>query len=43
MGTSPGLTTGSVQSRNPVLYIEFRKDARPVDPGPWWSEGVKEG
>lgn len=43
MGTRPGLTTGSVQSRNPVLYIEFRKDARPVDPGPWWSEGVKEG
>jgi septal ring factor EnvC (AmiA/AmiB activator) len=33
----------SAQSRNPVLYIEFRKDARPFDPDPWWSEGVKEG
>jgi septal ring factor EnvC (AmiA/AmiB activator) len=20
----------------PVLYIEFRKDGTPVDPGPWW-------
>jgi len=43
MGNSPGLAAGSVQSRNPVLYIEFRKDARPIDPDPWWSEGVKEG
>ena len=30
-------------SRSPSLYIEFRKDARPVDPDPWWSQGVKEG
>jgi septal ring factor EnvC (AmiA/AmiB activator) len=21
---------------NPVLYIEFRKDGVPIDPGPWW-------
>jgi septal ring factor EnvC (AmiA/AmiB activator) len=27
----------------PVLYVEFRKDGTPVDPGPWWanSEGEK--
>ncbi len=27
----------------PVLYVEFRKDGIPVDPGPWWaaSEGEK--
>ena len=27
----------------PVLYIEFRKDGVPVDPGPWWAanEGQK--
>jgi septal ring factor EnvC (AmiA/AmiB activator) len=27
----------------PVLYVEFRKDGRPVDPGPWWAanEGQK--
>ncbi len=21
----------------PVLYIEFRKDGTPIDPGPWWA------
>jgi len=21
----------------PVLYIEFRKDGAPIDPGPWWA------
>ena len=24
-----------------VLYVEFRKDGVPVDPGPWWA--VNEG
>jgi len=34
------LATGSSQ---PVLYVEFRKDGIPVDPGPWWaaSQGEK--
>ncbi len=22
----------------PLLYIEFRKDGKPVDPAPWWAE-----
>jgi septal ring factor EnvC (AmiA/AmiB activator) len=22
----------------PELYIEFRKDGKPVDPAPWWAE-----
>lgn len=26
----------------PVLYIEFRKDGTPVDPGPWWAAGEGE-
>jgi septal ring factor EnvC (AmiA/AmiB activator) len=43
MSKAPPQATGTAQLRNPVLYIEFRKDARPVDPDPWWSEGVKEG
>ena len=30
------LATGSSQ---PVLYVEFRKDGVPVDPGPWWASG----
>ena len=24
-------------SSQPVLYVEFRKDGTPVDPGPWWA------
>ena len=28
------VTAGSGQ---PVLYVEFRKDGTPVDPGPWWA------
>ncbi len=27
------------QSSAPVLYVEFRKDGRPIDPDPWWAEG----
>jgi septal ring factor EnvC (AmiA/AmiB activator) len=36
MGNSaePG-SSGDTSSR-PVLYVEFRKDGRPIDPGPWW-------
>lgn len=25
-------------SNSPELYVEFRKDGKPVDPSPWWSE-----
>jgi septal ring factor EnvC (AmiA/AmiB activator) len=34
------LATNATQ---PVLYIEFRKDGTPIDPGPWWAanEGEK--
>jgi murein hydrolase activator len=27
----------AVGSGQPVLYVEFRKDGIPVDPGPWWA------
>ena len=33
------LATGTSQ---PVLYVEFRKDGVPVDPGPWWATGEGE-
>lgn len=26
----------------PVLYVEFRKDGTPVDPGPWWAASQSE-
>ncbi len=32
---APGF--GQDAQKRPVLYVEFRKDGRPIDPGPWWS------
>jgi len=26
----------TTQDNAPVLYVEFRKDQRPIDPEPWW-------
>src|SRR5215469_492307 len=37
MGNSATPGQGHDSSR-PVLYIEFRKDGRPIDPDPWWAE-----
>jgi septal ring factor EnvC (AmiA/AmiB activator) len=37
MGNSATPGQGDDTSR-PVLYIEFRKDGRPIDPDPWWAE-----
>jgi murein hydrolase activator len=30
-------SSSAIGSSQPVLYIEFRKDGTPVDPGPWWA------
>jgi len=37
---SAAVATGT---RQPVLYVEFRKDGAPIDPSPWWAtnEGEK--
>jgi septal ring factor EnvC (AmiA/AmiB activator) len=37
---SSAIATGAKQ---PVLYVEFRKDGTPIDPSPWWAtnEGEK--
>jgi septal ring factor EnvC (AmiA/AmiB activator) len=24
-------------AKQPVLYVEFRKDGQSIDPGPWWA------
>ncbi len=36
-------SSGQGSLAQPVLYVEFRKDGTPVDPGPWWatSDGEK--
>jgi len=33
----------ATSANSPVLYVEFRKDGTPIDPGPWWAanEGEK--
>jgi septal ring factor EnvC (AmiA/AmiB activator) len=32
----------ATSSKQPVLYVEFRKDGTPVDPGPWWAKNEGE-
>jgi murein hydrolase activator len=36
------ISTGNEQAATtigqPVLYVEFRKDGTPFDPGPWWAK-----
>jgi septal ring factor EnvC (AmiA/AmiB activator) len=44
MGPGGGQVPATPASaKQPALYVEFRKDGTPVDPGPWWatSEGEK--
>jgi septal ring factor EnvC (AmiA/AmiB activator) len=44
MGNGAQSTAGEAGAiSQPVLYVEFRKDGVPVDPGPWWAanEGQK--
>lgn len=38
MGASFPAGQGNNDNSRPVLYVEFRKDGRPIDPGPWWAE-----
>jgi len=38
MGAAGKTSGGSDKKQDPVLYVEFRKDGRPIDPGPWWAK-----
>ena len=31
-------TAASQDTKSPELYVEFRKDGKPVDPTPWWAD-----
>jgi septal ring factor EnvC (AmiA/AmiB activator) len=33
-------TLANSVTNGPELYVEFRKDGKPVDPSPWWAERV---
>lgn len=41
MRGSPSSNKGAEPARSdaPVLYVEFRKDGKPIDPDPWWADG----
>jgi septal ring factor EnvC (AmiA/AmiB activator) len=41
VGTMSGgqKNSSSAPVGGPVLYVELRKDGRPIDPDPWWASG----
>jgi septal ring factor EnvC (AmiA/AmiB activator) len=39
VGTMSAVSKTKAQDNAPVLYVEFRKEGRPIDPEPWWSAG----
>jgi murein hydrolase activator len=41
MSTAAKATSGKTQDNAPILYIEFRKDQRPIDPDPWWVDASR--
>lgn len=41
-GTAQVAAAVPVGTSQPVLYVEFRKDGTPVDPGPWWAKSESE-
>ena len=44
MGSGGQIATvaATMTPSQPVLYIEFRKDGTPIDPGPWWATSESE-
>jgi septal ring factor EnvC (AmiA/AmiB activator) len=41
IGTMSAAAKAKTQDNAPVLYVEFRKEGRPIDPEPWWAEGQR--
>jgi septal ring factor EnvC (AmiA/AmiB activator) len=41
MSAAAKASQAKAQDNAPVLYIEFRKDQRPIDPDPWWADGSR--
>lgn len=38
----PSAAAGSIETKDPVLYVELRKDGGSIDPGPWWAKSQGE-
>lgn len=41
MSTAAKASQAKPQDSAPVLYIEFRKDQKPIDPDPWWVDAAR--
>jgi septal ring factor EnvC (AmiA/AmiB activator) len=41
MSAAARASPAKAQENSPILYIEFRKDQRPIDPDPWWSDASR--
>ena len=41
MSAAAKSSQAKAQDNAPVLYVEFRKDQRPIDPDPWWADGSR--
>jgi septal ring factor EnvC (AmiA/AmiB activator) len=38
MGEAQKRANDRGSGQGPILYVEFRKDGRPIDPSPWWAK-----
>lgn len=43
MGREGGEAAAQDSSSQAILYVEFRKNERPIDPNPWWAMGLSKG
>lgn len=43
MSGSSATASAKTQGSAPVLYVEFRKEGRPIDPDPWWVDAHQDG
>jgi murein hydrolase activator len=41
MTQQPKASKTKIGDNAPVLYVEFRKDQRPIDPDPWWADSTR--
>jgi septal ring factor EnvC (AmiA/AmiB activator) len=41
MSAAAKASPAKTQENAPILYIEFRKDQRPIDPDPWWLDASR--
>jgi septal ring factor EnvC (AmiA/AmiB activator) len=42
VGTMKSAPGRRIDQNSPRLYVEFRKDGRPINPRPWWSAGSRQ-